>query len=209
MRYKLIQRTFVVIGAVMIASTLMPNASDAKTPKTKKDDREVLIQIGDSITHRIKRELHTAKPEWVIDGRNGRNVGLLRNVFDEKVEKFGQPKNWVFELGQNVDPDDDWTKADYEDVIDDIPSNVNVFFVTTYRDPKVFPDTAPTVQQYATWMRQLADERANVFVIPWRDAVIDGHWKGQPAVLVDGSHPDNRSQKTLANMIVFYVKKFA
>lgn len=192
-----------VIGVLSLFTPASP--STAAAGKKTEVDRVPTIQIGDSITVRTSAEIAAMKPDWVLDGRNGREVKFLPARYNIDLADVGgvQPNHWVFELGQNTTAG--WSKADYQAVVDRVPNFVEVFFVTTYRDPGLFPKQAPIVQQYAQWMRQIADAQSNVFVIPWRDAVIDGQWQGQPAVLVDGSHPNNASQKTLANMIVHYV----
>jgi hypothetical protein len=189
-------------GMALIAGlTLTPTTADAAQHRTTTWVNTIVI--GDSITFQGTPFLLAQKPTWIVDGVNGREVGVLKHRIRVDVAEHGTPHRLIIALGQNISPD--WTKADYEAATELVPASTEIYFISTYRDPAVFgQEAADTEERYTSWMRQIAADRPHTHMIPWRARVIDGSVQ-----LVDGSHPtDPEGRQYWADLVVARVALF-
>ena len=188
-------------GMALIAGlTLTPTTADAAHHKTTWVNT---IVIGDSITVQGTPYLLAQKPTWIVDGANGRDVGVLKHRIRVDVAEHGTPHRLIIALGQNITAD--WTKADYEAATELVPASTEIYFISTYRDPVAFgQEAADTEATYTGWMREIAAERPHTHMIPWRARVIAGKVQ-----LVDGSHPvDPDGRQYWADLVVARVALF-
>lgn len=160
--------------------------------------------VGDSITAMVKPYLLELRPGWKIDGVPGRNVTTAPDVIRDNLDRWGIPTRLVVALGQNDHPD--WTKADYRALVDLVPRTTTVFFVTTWKDAALKgEEEAATQLTYSNWMRNIADNQPNVYVIEWRVACREAvdPTTGLSTLLVDGSHPTDPDGRIVhANLTV-------
>lgn len=127
--------------------------------------------IGDSITVRGNLPwLNRIEPSWNVDGVGGRLVDELPSRINFMIRRLGFPRNIVIALGSN--PSEGWSKADYQRIVDRIPDNRNVFFVTAYRGE--IWGGSEMVTKYSRWMKRIARAEPNVHIIDWRRRVLRG-----------------------------------
>jgi hypothetical protein len=157
--------------------------------------------IGDSITYNSRRELQQRRPAWQIDAKRGRPVTALRTKVDHLLATGVVPRNLVLALGSNARRS--WTRADFEDVVDRLPRQVNITLMTTYRSPRYFAGhpvwgKRPRVQKrYSRWMVRVARERSHVCIMPWRRVA-----RNNPHLLKDGVHPNWRGKHRWARLVI-------
>lgn len=148
--------------------------------------------IGDSITAGGERYLRARGVRWEISAVPGRNVGTLPYRLLERQSNYRPVRVAIIALGTNATAG--WTKENYRQAVAELPADAKKIFVTTYRDPRLWPSTkdyrrrAIIGAHYSRWMRELDREMANVCVADWR-AYVEARYRVRTQLLRDGVHP--------------------
>lgn len=185
--------------SALLAGTVSPAWADGTDPPPDPPPPEVsgTLVVGDSLTVRSSGELAALRPGWTIDGERGRNVVRLPELVADHVKRDGTPEHLVIALGTNWKRS--WSKADYAAVLDGLPAETSVLFVSTYRHPKVWGrDVAARLRTYNRWMRELAADRERTGVVRWAREV-----QRRPRLLLpDGVHQTpGRGERVWARMV--------
>ena len=161
---------------------------------------DILI-VGDSITAWSTYPMKNRQPGWTVDGVFGRVVQELEEIVPTYVRVHGSPKAIVVALGTNTWGL--WTKSGYEKVRRITDPDTKVFYVTTYRRDESWAGSLENMSKYSTWMKEIALENANTFVIDWRDRAARF-----PQILdADGVHPTALGTEMWADMVSEAVSK--
>ena len=177
-----------IVGVVATLLALVsPAPGFAATPYT--------LVIGDSLTYRGQDNLFTLRPDWLIDGVPQRRISTLPDILRDAIAAEGVPETLVIALGTNSN--DLWTKQSFLDVLALLPPSTSVIFVTTYRDPNLYPLAADRMRRLSVWMKQIKAERPRTDVADWRAAAIHYPW-----LLEDGVHQtDPQGQEHWAALV--------
>lgn len=189
----------IAILAAAIAVAL-PTAAMATPPDPTPGTPYRVLVVGDSMTFRAQEELRNGRPdwEWHIDAIKGSNVTTLHNRIRAWRDANGQPDLLIIALGTNGDPD--WTKQDYVSATWLVNKDVPIVFQTVYRSAADWGQAAhDRMQQYSSWMNQIATERKNSAAGQWRARVVD-----EPAyVRIDGVHQADQYAENVWATTVF------
>lgn len=123
-----------------------------------------------------KGRLAALNPHITYDTISGSLVSTLKDRLRAHIADVGVPRRLIIELGTNTDPA--WTKQDYLDAVKMVPRSTQVLMVTPYDPPNHTGDwsrgtyASRRTYWYARWMNQIARERPNVCVVPWRGTVL-------------------------------------
>lgn len=166
---------FIALTSIILIMGI-PTSAEAGKRNSMSEARTNTIMIGDSLTYWGRPDLKSFRPDWIIDGVGGRLVGELPERVDHHLEENGIPNNLIIALGTNNTAS--WTKQDYVDQTEKVPSWVRVYFVTTYKDinggDNVTPEQVARQTELSGWMQEIANERDRTYIIPWRNHVIQG-----------------------------------
>ncbi|RLV50459.1 hypothetical protein D9V37_00215 [Nocardioides mangrovicus] len=160
------------------------------------------LLIGDSIAHRVAGRFVKRHPGFIVDAVPGRRVVSLPPRLSKDIAAYGVPKRLVIEMGTNTAAS--WTKADFEAVIDSLPSTTRIVMVTPYVRPNRLSSKLPRGAQaaartrlYAQWEYEMAVEFPNVCIDPWRATV-----ERRPGLLTAaGVHPDDRGKRVFLRLL--------
>ena len=136
--------------------------------------------IGDSVTLRATPGLKEVLPDAQTDGQVSRNTkqanAIMRNHSQNKV----LPKIVVIATGVN-NPED--YKADIDSLITNLPKGHQLVLVTPYEGDKT-QATQPYVEQYASYVREVAQKYPYIEVADWNQVSKDHPdiWKGTDQV---------------------------
>ena len=163
-----------------------------------------VFMIGDSITYLGSDELRAKRPDWYVWAAGGVRVNQLPAAMDHFLWINKAPTMVVIALGTNASPE--WTKESFRTQLNRLPATTKVAFVTTWRDSSKFSSSfayegskeyyQPT---YSQWMIELASERPNTCVVPWR-GVASQH----PEYIYDGVHPNQQGQNAWSSLVANY-----
>jgi endonuclease YncB( thermonuclease family) len=162
--------------------------------------RPNVLMVGDSITYRGRGTL-LGKHRWEVSAVPGRNVETLPCYLADRLRSHAPLDVVIVALGTNATTW--WTYEDYRDALTLLPRRTRVVFVTTYRDPVTYSDTAmpyrgrASVQEtYSRWMRTIASWRPGTCVADWR-----GYVQAHPTAAPDGVHPAGASITAWAGLV--------
>lgn len=185
------------------AALLLVAVSGWATPAEAQESKggPAVWMVGDSVTAYAEAALSYRLAESVdgrveIDAESGRNVVVLDDMVRDELDRARRPRTMVLALGAN--PADDWTRRDYREVVDSIPSSISVVLVTVFRTYEAAPGTIrQQMADYSRWMRAIAATRDNVCIAPWRGTV-RGH---ADEYLIDGVHPNQVGADVMAGLV--------
>lgn len=144
--------------------------------------------VGDSITAGGLASLRALGATWEVTSIPGRDVSTLPYYVAERMKHETPPTMVVIALGTNASPG--WYQADYQAAVDLLPASTRVVFTTTYRDPKLWPNTldyrrrASIQPHYSQFMHHIDVSRPNTCINEWR-----GYIEPRYNLLRDGVHP--------------------
>lgn len=154
-----------------------------------------VLMVGDSLTWRGTDELAHLRPDWVIDGQSGRNLGQLPERLDRYEADRGVPTGLVVALGTN--PARGYTAAKLRAQLARLPESTPVMVVLPYR--RRGPNSVQQVRQV---------DRANKLlttVVAGRPHACTADWRGlvakNPELLVDGTHQVRRAEARWARLV--------
>ncbi len=192
-----------LLASALLISTTTPTAEAYNRPGEVANVRDTsgyvgtsgwrprTFWVGDSISVLAYHYgLHKLRPRYEVSAIPGRDVSNLPYYLDDRLKNSSKLTTVVIALGTNASYG--WTYTSLLAAVHRIPKRVRVVFVSTYRDPTVFPRSASTYRTqasiqraYSAWMTKIAAVRAHACVAPWR------HYASRHrSVLHDGVHPN-------------------
>ena len=132
--------------------------------------------IGDSVTLRATPGLKEVLPDAQTDGQVSRNTKQANAIMLNRSQNKVLPKIVVIATGVN-NPED--YKADIDSLITNLPKGHQLVLVTPYEGDKT-QATQPYVEQYANYVRELAQKYPYIEVADWNQVSKDHPdiWKG-------------------------------
>jgi hypothetical protein len=165
--------------------------SDTSWRVGRTNKRPPIFMVGDSILAGVYlNNLQRTLPKAEVSAVSGRDVGNLPYYINDRLNTARERRSLrtvVIALGSNATQS--WTYEALRGVVNRIPARVMVVFVSTYRDPRLFPDSAgfrgaaSSQVRYNGWMSAIAGWRKRTYVMPWRTMA------QRPNYLYDGVHP--------------------
>ena len=136
--------------------------------------------IGDSVTLRATPGLKEVLPDAQTDGQVSRNTKQANAIMLNHSQNKVLPKIVVIATGVN-NPED--YKADIDSLITNLPKGHQLVLVTPYEGDKT-QATQPYVEQYASYVREVAQKYPYIEVADWNQVSKDhpGIWKGTDQV---------------------------
>ena len=132
--------------------------------------------IGDSVTLRATPGLKEVLPDAQTDGQVSRNTKQANAIMLNHSQNKVLPKIVVIATGVN-NPED--YKADIDSLITNLPKGHQLVLVTPYEGDKT-QATQPYVEQYASYVREVAQKYPYIEVADWNQVSKDHPdiWKG-------------------------------
>jgi len=132
--------------------------------------------IGDSVTLRATPGLKEVLPDAQTDGQVSRNTKQANAIMLNHSQNKVLPKIVVIATGVN-NPED--YKADIDSLITNLPKGHQLVLVTPYEGDKT-QATQPYVEQYANYVREVAQKYPYIEVADWNQVSKDHPdiWKG-------------------------------
>ena len=136
--------------------------------------------IGDSVTLRATPGLKEVLPDAQTDGQVSRNTKQANAIMLNHSQNKVLPKIVVIATGVN-NPED--YKADIDSLITNLPKGHQLVLVTPYEGDKT-QATQPYVEQYASYVREVAQKYPYIEVADWNQVSKDHPdiWKGTDQV---------------------------
>ena len=136
--------------------------------------------IGDSVTLRATPGLKEVLPDAQTDGQVSRNTKQANAIMLNHSQNKVLPKIVVIATGVN-NPED--YKADIDSLITNLPKGHQLVLVTPYEGDKT-QATQPYVEQYANYVREVAQKYPYIEVADWNQVSKDHPeiWKGTDQV---------------------------
>ena len=136
--------------------------------------------IGDSVTLRATPGLKEVLPDAQTDGQVSRNTKQANAIMLNRSQNKVLPKIVVIATGVN-NPED--YKADIDSLITNLPKGHQLVLVTPYEGDKT-QATQPYVEQYANYVREVAQKYPYIEVADWNQVSKDHPdiWKGTDQV---------------------------
>lgn len=136
--------------------------------------------IGDSVTLRATPGLKEVLPDAQTDGQVSRNTKQANAIMLNHSQNKVLPKIVVIATGVN-NPED--YKADIDSLITNLPKGHQLVLVTPYEGDKT-QATQPYVEQYASYVREVAQKYPYIEVADWNQVAKDHPdiWKGTDQV---------------------------
>ena len=136
--------------------------------------------IGDSVTLRATPGLKEVLPDAQTDGQISRNTKQANAIMLNHSQNKVLPKIVVIATGVN-NPED--YKADIDSLITNLPKGHQLVLVTPYEGDKT-QATQPYVEQYASYVREVAQKYPYIEVADWNQVSKDHPdiWKGTDQV---------------------------
>ena len=136
--------------------------------------------IGDSVTLRATPGLKEVLPDAQTDGQVSRNTKQANAIMLNHSQNKVLPKIVVIATGVN-NPED--YKADIDSLITNLPKGHRLVLVTPYEGDKT-QATQPYVEQYASYVREVAQKYPYIEVADWNQVSKDHPdiWKGTDQV---------------------------
>lgn len=136
--------------------------------------------IGDSVTLRATPGLKEVLPDAQTDGQVSRNTKQANAIMLNHSQNKVLPKIVVVATGVN-NPED--YKADIDSLITNLPKGHQLVLVTPYEGDKT-QATQPYVEQYASYVREVAQKYPYIEVADWNQVSKDHPdiWKGTDQV---------------------------
>lgn len=136
--------------------------------------------IGDSVTLRATPGLKEVLPDAQTDGQVSRNTKQANAIMLNHSQNKVLPKIVVIATGVN-NPED--YKADIDSLITNLPKGHQLVLVTPYEGDKT-QATQPCVEQYASYVREVAQKYPYIEVADWNQVSKDHPdiWKGTDQV---------------------------
>ena len=136
--------------------------------------------IGDSVTLRATPGLKEVLPDAQTDGQVSRNTKQANAIMLNRSQNKVLPKIVVIATGVN-NPED--YKADIDSLITNLPKGHQLVLVTPYEGDTT-QATQPYVEQYASYVREVAQKYPYIEVADWNQVSKDHPdiWKGTDQV---------------------------
>ena len=136
--------------------------------------------IGDSVTLRATPGLKEVLPDAQTDGQVSRNTKQANAIMLNHSQNKVLPKIVVIATGVN-NPED--YKADIDSLITNLPKGHQLVLVTPYEGDTT-QATQPYVEQYASYVREVAQKYPYIEVADWNQVAKDHPdiWKGTDQV---------------------------
>ena len=136
--------------------------------------------IGDSVTLRATPGLKEVLPDAQTDGQVSRNTKQANAIMLNNSQNKALPKIVVIATGVN-NPED--YKADIDSLVTNLPKGHQLVLVTPYEGDKT-QATQPYVEQYASYVREVAQKYPYIEVADWNQVSKDHPdiWKGTDQV---------------------------
>ena len=136
--------------------------------------------IGDSVTLRATPGFKEVLPEAQTDGQVSRNTKQANAIMLNNSQNKALPKIVVIATGVN-NPED--YKADIDSLITNLPKGHQLVLMTPYEGDKT-QATQPYVEQYASYVREVAQKYPYIEVADWNQVSKDHPdiWKGTDQV---------------------------
>ena len=136
--------------------------------------------IGDSVTLRATPELKEVLPDAQTDGQVSRNTKQANAIMLNHSQNKVLPKIVVIATGVN-NPED--YKADIDSLITNLPKGHQLVLMTPYEGDTT-QATQPYVEQYASYVREVAQKYPYIEVADWNQVSKDHPdiWKGTDQV---------------------------
>ena len=136
--------------------------------------------IGDSVTLRATPGFKEVLPDAQTDGQVSRNTKQANAIMLNNSQNKALPKIVVIATGVN-NPED--YKADIDSLITNLPKGHQLVLVTPYEGDKT-QATQPYVEQYASYVREVAQKYPYIEVADWNQVAKDHPdiWKGTDQV---------------------------
>ena len=136
--------------------------------------------IGDSVTLRATPELKEVLPDAQTDGQVSRNTKQANAIMLNHSQNKVLPKIVVIATGVN-NPED--YKADIDSLITNLPKGHQLVLITPYEGDTT-QATQPYVEQYASYVREVAQKYPYIEVADWNQVSKDHPdiWKGTDQV---------------------------
>ena len=136
--------------------------------------------IGDSVTLRATPGFKEVLPDAQTDGQVSRNTKQANAIMLNNSQNKALPKIVVIATGVN-NPED--YKADIDSLITNLPKGHQLVLVTPYEGDKT-QATQPYVEQYASYVREVAQKYPYIEVADWNQVSKDHPdiWKGTDQV---------------------------
>lgn len=136
--------------------------------------------IGDSVTLRASEGLKEILPDAQIDGQVSRNTKQANELMLNYSQNKALPKIVVIATGVN-NPEN--YKADLDLLITNLPKGHQLVLVTPY-EGDITQETQPYVEQYASYVRELAQKYPFIALADWNQVSKDHPdiWKGTDQV---------------------------
>ena len=136
--------------------------------------------IGDSVTLRATPGFKEVLPDAQTDGQVSRNTKQANAIMLNRSQNKVLPKIVVIATGVN-NPED--YKADIDSLITNLPKGHQLVLVTPYEGDKT-QATQPYVEQYASYVREVAQKYPYIEIADWNQVSKDHPdiWKGTDQV---------------------------
>ena len=136
--------------------------------------------IGDSVTLRATPGLKEVLPDAQTDGQVSRNTKQANAIMLNNSQNKALPKIVVIATGVN-NPED--YKADIDSLITNLPKGHQLVLMTPYEGDTT-QATQPYVEQYASYVREVAQKYPYIEVADWNQVSKDHPdiWKGTDQV---------------------------
>lgn len=151
-----------------------------QTEATRYNIADGVSIIGDSVTLRATPGLQEILPDAQTDGQVSRNTKHATAIMLNNSQNKALPKIVVVATGVN-NPED--YKADIDSLITNLPKGHQLVLVTPYEGDKT-QATQPYVEQYASYVREVAQKYPYIEVADWNQVSKDHPdiWKGTDQV---------------------------
>ena len=185
--------TTILLAAGMMG-IMTTDTAEAATPS------KYGIIIGDSISVQsgpvFKAEYH---PSFDLDAQNGRDLGTITAHVEARLAAAPAPRVMVLALASNDTAA--FTRQQYVDTFDLIPSSTRVVMVTPYRDPAVFPEQQDRLAEISGWMKDLDRYRPNGVISSWRWTMLNESGAVARYISADGVHPTAEGREKWAALL--------
>ena len=151
-----------------------------QTEATRYNIADGVSIIGDSVTLRATPGLQEILPDAQTDGQVSRNTKHATAIMLNNSQNKALPKIVVVATGVN-NPED--YKADIDSLITNLPKGHQLVLVTPYEGDKT-QATQPYVEQYASYVREVAQKYPYIEIADWNQVSKDHPdiWKGTDQV---------------------------
>ena len=151
-----------------------------QTEATRYNIADGVSIIGDSVTLRATPGLQEILPDAQTDGQVSRNTKHATAIMLNNSQNKALPKIVVVATGVN-NPED--YKADIDSLITNLPKGHQLVLVTPYEGDTT-QATQPYVEQYASYVREVAQKYPYIEIADWNQVSKDHPdiWKGTDQV---------------------------